>query len=173
MLKQEFATPVTEKFTRRRRLAPIMIRSIAFVLSIKPIQGFGVTSVDDTTTTTPPATTTTTPTTTTTTTTPNGDDGSVVGVDLCFMEGGNCASCCGACDKTTDIDNKATTDSCVCYEATTKPSGYFYGTNNNDCVFIIAEGVSSINVRNQCLDCLLYTSPSPRDQRGSRMPSSA
>ena len=24
-----------------------------------------------------------------------------------------------------------------------------------------------------CLDCLLYTSPSPRDQRGSRMPSSA
>ena len=23
------------------------------------------------------------------------------------------------------------------------------------------------------LDCLLYTSPSPRDQRGSRMPSSA
>ena len=25
----------------------------------------------------------------------------------------------------------------------------------------------------QPLDCLLYTSPSPRDQRGSRMPSSA
>ena len=25
----------------------------------------------------------------------------------------------------------------------------------------------------QFLDCLLYTSPSPRDQRGSRMPSSA
>ena len=25
----------------------------------------------------------------------------------------------------------------------------------------------------QCIDCLLYTSPSPRDQRGSRMPSSA
>ena len=24
-----------------------------------------------------------------------------------------------------------------------------------------------------CLNCLLYTSPSPRDQRGSRMPSSA
>ena len=29
------------------------------------------------------------------------------------------------------------------------------------------------NVPMQCLDCLLYTSPSPRDQRGSRMPSSA
>ena len=26
---------------------------------------------------------------------------------------------------------------------------------------------------NQPIDCLLYTSPSPRDQRGSRMPSSA
>ena len=26
---------------------------------------------------------------------------------------------------------------------------------------------------NQIKDCLLYTSPSPRDQRGSRMPSSA
>ena len=25
----------------------------------------------------------------------------------------------------------------------------------------------------EVLDCLLYTSPSPRDQRGSRMPSSA
>ena len=31
----------------------------------------------------------------------------------------------------------------------------------------LAHGVSLLNV------CLLYTSPSPRDQRGSRMPSSA
>ena len=29
------------------------------------------------------------------------------------------------------------------------------------------------DVNAQGLDCLLYTSPSPRDQRGSRMPSSA
>ena len=29
------------------------------------------------------------------------------------------------------------------------------------------------NLENQFNDCLLYTSPSPRDQRGSRMPSSA
>ena len=29
------------------------------------------------------------------------------------------------------------------------------------------------NDRNEVKDCLLYTSPSPRDQRGSRMPSSA
>ena len=28
-------------------------------------------------------------------------------------------------------------------------------------------------VLTSCTDCLLYTSPSPRDQRGSRMPSSA
>ena len=28
-------------------------------------------------------------------------------------------------------------------------------------------------VQGACLGCLLYTSPSPRDQRGSRMPSSA
>ena len=31
----------------------------------------------------------------------------------------------------------------------------------------VAEGVD------ECKGCLLYTSPSPRDQRGSRMPSSA
>ena len=29
------------------------------------------------------------------------------------------------------------------------------------------------NVFNNFITCLLYTSPSPRDQRGSRMPSSA
>ena len=28
-------------------------------------------------------------------------------------------------------------------------------------------------IDNVYMDCLLYTSPSPRDQRGSRMPSSA
>ena len=34
--------------------------------------------------------------------------------------------------------------------------------------------VSRINrAAGQPVDCLLYTSPSPRDQRGSRMPSSA
>ena len=32
---------------------------------------------------------------------------------------------------------------------------------------------SSIKLHNQLMICLLYTSPSPRDQRGSRMPSSA
>ena len=35
------------------------------------------------------------------------------------------------------------------------------------------ETVSSIAALNDYVGCLLYTSPSPRDQRGSRMPSSA
>ena len=35
----------------------------------------------------------------------------------------------------------------------------------------IKGGVASVDAHDQC--CLLYTSPSPRDQRGSRMPSSA
>ena len=30
-----------------------------------------------------------------------------------------------------------------------------------------------MEVLKEVIDCLLYTSPSPRDQRGSRMPSSA
>ena len=37
---------------------------------------------------------------------------------------------------------------------------------------ITLEGFNS-NLTLQVKDCLLYTSPSPRDQRGSRMPSSA
>ena len=38
--------------------------------------------------------------------------------------------------------------------------------------FEINNGLVYVMV-NQDIDCLLYTSPSPRDQRGSRMPSSA
>ena len=34
-------------------------------------------------------------------------------------------------------------------------------------------GIVICNADDQVLCCLLYTSPSPRDQRGSRMPSSA
>ena len=34
-------------------------------------------------------------------------------------------------------------------------------------------GIITVNVTNQVLDCLLYTSPSPRDRTRSRMPSSA
>ena len=83
---------------------------------------------------------------------PNEDDGRVAGVDQCFMDGGDCASCCGACVKTTDTNNDATTETCVCYEADTAPVVPFYGTENNDCVFIKAKGVRNVNVRNQCLE---------------------
>ena len=37
----------------------------------------------------------------------------------------------------------------------------------------IARGQANAEYRAERKDCLLYTSPSPRDQRGSRMPSSA
>ena len=36
----------------------------------------------------------------------------------------------------------------------------------------IVKGILEVN-NHKYVDCLLYTSPSPRDQRGSRMPSSA
>ena len=85
-------------------------------------------------------------------TTTNEDDGSAAGVDQCFTNGGNCASCCGACTITTDLDNRETTETCVCYEASTAPSDYFYGTDENDCVFIEADDVTFIYVRNQCLE---------------------
>ena len=96
----------------------------------------------------------------------NAEEESAAGVDQCFLEGGSCASCCGACDKTTDIDNKATTDSCVCYEADTSPTGYFYGTEGNDCVFIEADDVEYIFVRNQRLEGADEVLAPPR--RGSR-----
>ena len=38
---------------------------------------------------------------------------------------------------------------------------------------LFAESVLQSYLDEQALNCLLYTSPSPRDQRGSRMPSSA
>ena len=37
----------------------------------------------------------------------------------------------------------------------------------------VAEGKDKKYIINYYVNCLLYTSPSPRDQRGSRMPSSA
>ena len=39
--------------------------------------------------------------------------------------------------------------------------------------FLLRELAESVKNREQHWNCLLYTSPSPRDQRGSRMPSSA
>ena len=40
-------------------------------------------------------------------------------------------------------------------------------------IVIEASGVADVHSLAQYGNCLLYTSPSPRDQRGSRMPSSA
>ena len=95
------------------------------------------------------------------------DDGRFARVNKCFMDGGDCASCCGACVKTTDLDNRATTDSCVCYEASTAPSGPFHGTDNNDCVFIEADYIDrGIHVQNQCLEGAEEVLAPPR--RGSR-----
>ena len=102
----------------------------------------------------------------TSTTTTNEDDGSAAGVDQCFMDGGGCASCCGACTITTDLNNRATTETCVCYEASTAPSGDFRGTNNNDCVFIEADGVRQVYVQSQCLEGAEAVLTPPR--RGSR-----
>ena len=106
-----------------------------------------------------------TTTTTTMTTTSNEDDGRVAGVDQCFMDGGGCASCCGACTITTDLNNRGK-DSCVCYKADTAPSDYFYGTDENDCVFIEADDVRYILVRNQCPEGADEVLAPPR--RGSR-----
>ena len=42
---------------------------------------------------------------------------------------------------------------------------------NNSKVLDLFSGTGSFGI--ECLSCLLYTSPSPRDKRQSRMPSSA
>ena len=56
-----------------------------------------------------------------------------------------------------------------------KPTGHLFlnvapGKNNP---FEIYDVIKQIDWKLQNSICLLYTSPSPRDQRGSRMPSSA
>ena len=51
-----------------------------------------------------------------------------------------------------------------------------YYVEDDTLVIIITSGGESknmVNCMNWCESCLLYTSPSPRDQSGSRMPSSA
>ena len=94
------------------------------------------------------------------------DDGSAAGVDQCFKDGGGCASCCGACTITTILDNSATTGSCICYVYIVS-FGQFRGTNNNDCVFIEADGAfTKVYVRNQRLEGADEVLAPPR--RGSR-----
>ena len=48
-----------------------------------------------------------------------------------------------------------------------------YEKSYNDSLALIEVGDGYIGNFCYCNTCLLYTSPSPRDQRGSRMPSSA
>ena len=96
-----------------------------------------------------------------------GCDGSVAGVDQCFIHGGDCASCCGACTVTTDLDNRASTETCVCYEASTAPTSSFKGTEKNDCVFIAANDVRGVYVQNQCLEGAEEGSARPAAERKS------
>ena len=52
-----------------------------------------------------------------------------------------------------------------------KNNDFYAGTSKSDAVN--TDMVCQHDHESQSLTCLLYTSPSPRDQRGSRMPSSA
>ena len=49
----------------------------------------------------------------------------------------------------------------------------FFSKQNNVTQFVINARIETINDKYLFKDCLLYTSPSPRDMRRSRMPSSA
>ena len=53
------------------------------------------------------------------------------------------------------------------------PFGTFNGLDNllSKCLLPLIDSIPDLERRDMI--CLLYTSPSPRDQRGSRMPSSA
>ena len=59
-------------------------------------------------------------------------------------------------------------------------AGYIFGRNDREQMIAMTapvhmwnDGEGTIMAFTMPFDCLLYTSPSPRDQRGSRMPSSA
>ena len=85
---------------------------------------------------------------------------------LWFVE--DCVNGNGDCDDTGDPDYDPDDD---CWDHGTATASILTGNDNL--------GLSSRGVTESVIDswkvypCLLYTSPSPRDQRGSRMPSSA
>ena len=55
-----------------------------------------------------------------------------------------------------------------------KPSGWKIMISTAGALFAISHlGLLGYLIDRKAEPCLLYTSPSPRDQRGSRMPSSA
>ena len=51
--------------------------------------------------------------------------------------------------------------------------GVQWPTNTPDGLYTWRGGIHFVELETLLKVCLLYTSPSPRDQRGSRMPSSA
>ena len=67
----------------------------------------------------------------------------------------------------------------ACEEIAANPSDSYRYTARGNLVAVITNGTAVLGLGNigpaaaKPVICLLYTSPSPRDQRGSRMPSSA
>ena len=49
----------------------------------------------------------------------------------------------------------------------------YFAESGNNLIVLYSELPFYKDLQNQFLDCLLYTSPSPRDRQKSRMPSSA
>ena len=86
----------------------------------------------------------------------------------CFMWGGDQSSRLYALSRFVDV-----------YPAITKPDRHVrFGEKMWTTTFVLIIYFAMTNVMlyglsGQALDCLLYTSPSPRDMRRSRMPSSA
>ena len=67
------------------------------------------------------------------------------GVDQCFLDGGDCASCCPDCDVTTSRDSSAA-DRCVCYEAVLSDYEYMGITlsDYDDCLHITGDNIRNI-----------------------------
>ena len=76
-----------------------------------------------------------------------------------------------------ELCNKVSTDIFPTKIKLIKSSGSHYGMGayytREDCIIIPKDAFIFENEKAFLSTCLLYTSPSPRDQRGSRMPSSA
>ena len=54
-----------------------------------------------------------------------------------------------------------------------KQGCYIFGLRASRGFMVWYVGKATKSMKQECLTCLLYTSPSPRDKRQSRMPSSA
>ena len=85
------------------------------------------------------------------------------GVDPAFQTGHSSSSSDGSCDPVRDEDQKASLEG----PSREVPGAATAGMGDGDAFAV--EGSEAVRL----LDCLLYTSPSPRDLSTSRMPSSA